>query len=179
MKLLVSSLPEGTQIVTYADDIVIFAKTRKEVASISKTLRAAVEQHPAGQLSLKRAEIYLTANDFDFLGYHLCSRKGKERVRPSKENLQRAKNLAEIDASLVLLGMDPITAIAYLKCWAASFPHWRLSARWLNHKISLIQAAKSMFELGFMRANGCSNTSERYLAFLKAMGQPKTYRYGG
>ena len=141
MKDFVSSFPEDS-VTTFADDIVLFARTKKEATSYCSALRAAIEQHSAGSLSLKTATIRRTSDGFEFLGYDFCTRKGRELVRPSRQNMRRIEAYLKWALTSIALGDDTAQAKSRLKSWAAAFSEWPGHKCWLQEKLTRIEAAR-------------------------------------
>jgi hypothetical protein len=91
MASVLGKLPQDVRVFTYAADVLVLARTRREACAVSQTLQAAFGQHPAGPFSFSRHEIRRACDGFEFLKYRFRWRRGAPRVEPSHSSLRRFK----------------------------------------------------------------------------------------
>jgi hypothetical protein len=86
------NLPQAGQIVAYADNILLLAKTYDDAVSMKKALWSALEAHPVGRLWPK-ANVFEAGQPIEFLGHQLTRRlNGMVDIQPTQANLDRFQN---------------------------------------------------------------------------------------
>jgi hypothetical protein len=83
-------VPATGVIVSYADNILMLAKSRDDVVSMANALRCALKAHPAGPLQPKR-KLFDPGQPLEFLGHKLTVKMKGVRVEPDDHNLQKFK----------------------------------------------------------------------------------------
>jgi hypothetical protein len=115
------SVPFGNvRVITFADNILLMARTKSELRSMQKALRCAFQRCPVGrfQLASKKGVCHVSAG-FDFLGYGLSALRGRVRISQSADNSQRLwRRLYRLKRDGAA-GEDVARAI---RSWAAAFP---------------------------------------------------------
>lgn len=137
MQWLISHLPNGVVVITYADDILVLSKTRKRAALSQRALERAARQHPAGNLSFKRKAIEHLKGGFDYLGYHFTMESGRALITPTIAQMNRIETRMDELLVRIMLSHDSETdnltshAVSVATSWCNSFDQWRGSGRWL------------------------------------------------
>jgi Reverse transcriptase (RNA-dependent DNA polymerase) len=125
--LLAKELPktsQGVEVVTIADDILVFTRTKAEADAILTTLPAAFAQHPAGSLRLKQSGPRRVCDGFDFIGYRFRTRYGRAIAKPSDWNEYKFRMLFNIDFARARTSRDFARLQQYVKSWCAAFELW-------------------------------------------------------
>jgi len=148
-----AELPAGVEVMTHLDDILVFCRTKRKADLSLQALRAALEQHPAGPLALKRAEIRRAYDGFDFLGYRFRRRNGEPIAQPTERNRRRfrAGMIAHILAT-ALKGEGADKARNFVRSWCGQFKLWPAAATWKALHLRDIDQAERMGE--FIHAGG-------------------------
>ena len=81
----IDSIPKHGVIVAYADNILLLAKSKDDVVSMSNTLWSALKAHPAGPFQPK-AKHFQAGGPIDFLGHRLTMSNGSVRIDPTPQN---------------------------------------------------------------------------------------------
>ena len=100
-------IPNIGVIVAYADNILLLAKTKGDVVSMSKCLRSALKAHPVGPLYSK-AKRFDPGQPIDFLGHKLTGMDGVVHIEPDDHNLE--KFTCEVASELADLTKTPLTS---------------------------------------------------------------------
>ncbi len=139
----IRELPEGTPVVAYIDDIVVFTGTKGEARAVARTLLSAFERHPAGPIRLKTCEVVRVRDGFDFVGYNYSVGRGQVRVVPAPRNLEKFEDrlddlCADIDEKLEdgeNFERELETAYKYVESWAAAFSVSPPARAWALHSL--------------------------------------------
>jgi hypothetical protein len=125
-----TGLPAGVEVLTHLDDILVLTRTKREAELSELALRVALEQHPAGPLALKRAEIRRACDGFDFLGYRFRRRKGEPIAQPTERNRRRfrAGMIAHILATAI--NGEGEKARNSIRSWCGQFKLWPAATTW-------------------------------------------------
>ena len=88
-------LTEGKyRVVRYADDFVIFAKTKEDIERVPELLEPYLDKRGL-ELAEEKTNITHTHQGFDFLGFHCRLYKESDRfkclIKPSKDSIKKAK----------------------------------------------------------------------------------------
>jgi hypothetical protein len=92
--IVIKHILDGLQLpatnINYADDFGVMARTKREVTAIAQSLIRAFAHSPVGCLQL-RNKVHGTArrvaDGFEFVGYHIRSRRGTIICQPTDKNL--------------------------------------------------------------------------------------------
>jgi hypothetical protein len=114
-------------IIAYADNVLLLAKSKSDVESMTEALSAALEGHPVGRLrpSLRR---FVPGEPVEFLGHRLKCIEGVVRLEPDDDN--KGKFQAEVNCELTYLKRTKSEAArrkclgrleGYIESWTASF----------------------------------------------------------
>lgn len=79
-------LPEGVELVVYADNLVFLGNRKNGVEEAVETFTAAFAQHPAGNFRLVNDGVRRASDGFDFMGYHIRKQRGV-RINPLKSKI--------------------------------------------------------------------------------------------
>ena len=135
-------IPNIGVIVAYADNILLLAKSKGDVASMAEALGSALEAHPAGPLYSK-AKCFDPSQPIEFLGHKLTVKNGLVRIEPDDQNLQKFTHRVEFE--LASLNKTPLPTAtrkkrlkkleAEIRSWAGAFKFCdnveALRAQWL------------------------------------------------
>ena len=102
-------IPEIGGIVAYADNILLLAKSKEDVVSMSNALWSALKAHPAGPFQPKVKHFQAT-EPIDFLGHRFTRANGVVRIDPTPQNT--AKFTKRMEAKLQRLKSAKLTPIA-------------------------------------------------------------------
>jgi hypothetical protein len=92
-------------IVAYADNILLLAKSKGDVVSMSKTLGRALKAHPAGPFYPKM-KLFDPVQPIDFLGHKLTVKNGVILIEPDDQNLQKFTH--RVKSELAYLKKTPL-----------------------------------------------------------------------
>lgn len=81
-------IPQIGVVVAYADNVLLLAKSKNDVVSMSNSLRCALKAHPAGPFEPK-LKSFAPGDPVDFLGHRLTVAKGAVRIDPSPKNMAK------------------------------------------------------------------------------------------
>ena len=110
-------IPKIGVIVAYADNILLLAKTKGDVVSMSKCLGSALKAHPVGPLYSK-AKCFDPGQPIEFLGHKLTVKNGLVRIEPDDQNLQKFRRRVESElASLTRPRCQPRLGKRGSKSW--------------------------------------------------------------
>jgi len=116
-------LPDGVELINYADDFALIGRTRADVEQAVFTLRGAFMRHPSGDLRLTDDGIRRIADGFSFLGYRFRRRRGGPFILPTDDNMQRMRNRIAQYVVSILKGGATRKLKGYLRSWQSSFRH--------------------------------------------------------
>ena len=131
------ALPDGTCVVVYADDILLFANSRDEAYTILIALLDAMEAHPTGLTVTDDVEVRRVSDGFDFLGWHFRTLNGVPQLKPSKKAQQRFHKKLKSKISAGLDGLD------YARAWARSFAPWIWDAASTETTVARVRQGRS------------------------------------
>ena len=140
-----------TPIVRYADDFVIFAKTKEEAKILKEEAKQILMDKVGLELSDEKTRITEISKGYDFLGFNIRKYSDKMLIKPSKESIKNIKQkLYEIyDTSIDLTADKLIRKVRPMATgWANYFRHvvskatlssidshiYLLTSRWINRK---------------------------------------------
>lgn len=86
------TLPNTVMVPSYADNMLIMAKTEEAAESIYKTMRSAFLAHPAGPLTPKIQGRFKPGEPISFLGHVLTQTNSKISIRPTGKNEDKFKS---------------------------------------------------------------------------------------
>lgn len=86
---VIGQLPKLGIALTYADNILIMARTAEDAVSMSKALRMLLHEHPAGPLKLNEQNLWKPGYGGQFLGYRLTLHKNTVHFAPSHKNYSK------------------------------------------------------------------------------------------
>jgi hypothetical protein len=120
-------VPSLGVITAYADNVLLLAKSKSDVESMTKALSVALEGHPVGRLrpSLRN---FAPGEPIEFLGHRLTLCKGGVRVEPDDENRQEFER--KVKRKLAYLKLTKSAAARrkrlrrseeYIQSWTAAF----------------------------------------------------------
>jgi hypothetical protein len=78
-------VPDGVEVVAYADNILVMAKSENDADAMSESLVLALKEHPAGQLWPK-IKSFPPGGPIEFLGHRITADGDDIRVQPTPEN---------------------------------------------------------------------------------------------
>lgn len=120
-----ATIPSSARVVMYADDLLVFGRTKTEARTIAKALCAALERHSAGSLNPKICETKRVCDCFDFLGYRFSRQYGKAKIEPAQASLAKfRRNCYErlLDGALDGSGFEPVRR--YIRSWVPQCAAW-------------------------------------------------------
>jgi hypothetical protein len=134
------------RVFSHADDIVIFARTRKEADLSAKALCAALKRHPAGPLEPKFVTVRRAADGFRFLGYWFKRRHGSPTAKPLpekfalfRENVRQRLN--EISAT----GQGADALRSTVRSWFRQYQEWPRHGHWCELYLRAIDNALAVY----------------------------------
>jgi len=117
-------------VTNYADNIVLHATTKADLASRIETLRCSLEELPGGPLPVKTPVIYEPGQSVAFLGYVLKPKNGQVIIEPSEKNLTTFRREFKrrwnrvLKASAQERSQRIESLRQYVRTWSASFSLW-------------------------------------------------------
>jgi hypothetical protein len=134
-------VPSIGEVLSYLDNILLLAKSKEEVVSMSKALRSALLAHPAGPLKPKPPLLNdLHGQHFEFLGHRFAITNGLVRIAPTELHENRFKN--RVTAKLIHLkkaNMTPAARAAAIERLRRYVIHWTNAFK-LSDEIEKIRA---------------------------------------
>ena len=147
---VISALPQFTEVVSFADNILLLARTEAELLSAAKTCGRLLLEHPAGPLRPVVKSRGHVSQGLTFLGYQFRLGNGCVEVAPSPDNLDRYQH--QFDEALEQIRNN---ALPYdvrhrradkisknIKYWRSSFGISNLFRDKTNSWIADIEAAR-------------------------------------
>src|SRR5262249_32022931 len=107
--IALKQVPVLGEIIAYADNVLLLAKSESDVASMTKALRVVLEAHPVGRLR-PRKTIFKAGQPIEFLGHTLLLTNGVVRIEPSEENMQEFLNRVSSDLECLQKGTQSHSA---------------------------------------------------------------------
>jgi hypothetical protein len=98
-------IPKIGVVVAYADNILLLAKSKGDVVSMSKCLGSALEAHPVGPLYSKM-KCFDPGQPIEFLGHKLTAKNGLVQIEPDDDNLEKFTN--RVASELAYLNKTPL-----------------------------------------------------------------------
>ena len=100
---LLFQVPTAGEVVAYADNILVLAKSESDADAMTESLGLALKKHPAGHLWPK-IKFFRAGGPIDFLGHRLTGHSDQLRVQPTPENREKferkmKKGLAQLTKS--------------------------------------------------------------------------------
>jgi hypothetical protein len=92
---LLFQVPAGIEVVAYADNILVMAKTASDADAMTDSLRLALKKHPAGQLWPKVTS-FPAGGPIEFLGHRLTALGDKVHVQPTPQNREKFERKMKI-----------------------------------------------------------------------------------
>jgi hypothetical protein len=123
----IAQLPDCSLVVAYADNTLLMARSKDDVASMQKALLCALAAHPAGPLTPNKPKHYEPGDAVEFLGHQIAVENGAVRVSPSDENLHGFETKFKRNISDFLAHPDPHRLWElrrFIKSWSAAFRLW-------------------------------------------------------
>ena len=123
----------------YADNIAVFARTKKEAIEVRDTLIRALSRGPAGNLRFGKKEVVKATEGFEFLGYELRVVRGNAVAKPTDDNQQSV--LDKFIGHMTRRRYDK--ARRCVTRWAPQFNLWPAIDEWLDWMLSEVEFAAS------------------------------------
>ena len=139
MSGVLTAVPKGTRLVCYADNIAVFARTKKEAIEVRDTLIRALSRGPAGNLRFGKKEVVKATEGFEFLGYELRVVRGNAVAKPTDDNQQSV--LDKFIGHMTRRRYDK--ARRCVTRWAPQFNLWPAIDEWLDWMLSEVEFAAS------------------------------------
>jgi hypothetical protein len=86
ISVVLKALPKCARAVCFADNIIVFCRTRKEAREVKEALSRALAQSPAGALTFGTKRIVKLGKRFEFCGYDFYTLRGIPTAAPTDEN---------------------------------------------------------------------------------------------
>jgi len=142
---LLQHLPEGSEIVAYADNFMVMSRSKPDATSTIEALRHALLEHPAGPLRSTCSDLYGPGERFRFLGYDFKPKLGMYRLYPMEES--RGKFESIFSTLLNRISVPGLTARQrkkrhqdlhrYVCSWTSSYSLWSGASELRNQKLTL------------------------------------------
>ena len=139
ISVVLKALPGSTRAVCYADNVIVFVRTRKEATGVKQALTRSLAQGPAGSLTFGTKEVVRLTDGFEFLGYDFVTRRGVPTATPTEENQRKIFN--KYHQHMRRRQYD--AARDCLDQWAAQFNLWTSMGSWLWVYMTDIDNAES------------------------------------
>jgi hypothetical protein len=144
-------LPDCGVALSYADNILLLAKSGKDVVTMITALSCVLHDHPAGPLALKEPKIYEPCQPVEFLGYSLLIGNTKDIIEPTPDNLQNFKANFEHSIKKVsgkhsskLMQEEAVKELKdYVIGWTHAFSLWHGFKQYRDLHIAKIEMATS------------------------------------
>ncbi|WP_420418332.1 reverse transcriptase domain-containing protein [Pacificispira sp.] len=119
----------SARLFAYADNILVLARSKRELALTQTTLITAFAQSPVGELRLvPKSDQRRVCDGFEFLGYWFRRRKGKTQVKASQRNYRKLIKACEKRMSKLPkrdgFWRDEVLE-QMLRSWFPQFSAWR------------------------------------------------------
>lgn len=147
---LLFQVPVGGEVVAYADNILVLAKSDSDADAMTESLGIALKQHPAGPL-WPRIKPFPAGGPIYFLGHRLIAHKDKVRVEPSPANRERFE--CKMNAQLARLRNSSLAPVARdrlvqdlksdLSSHASNFRHCEGVKEYRQYWLTQIASAKN------------------------------------
>ncbi len=92
---LLFQVPAGIEVVAYADNILVMAKTASDADAMTDSLGLALKKHPAGPLWPKITS-FPAGGPIEFLGHRLTALGDKVHVQPTPQNREKFERKMKI-----------------------------------------------------------------------------------
>ncbi|AYG59685.1 hypothetical protein [Rhizobium jaguaris] len=121
------------ELVNYADNFALLARTRRELEAAIQSLSAAFGQHPAGDMRLTCDGIKRLSDGFVFLGYQIKRVRGKVEAVPTGKNVEKFARKFDRLAARQVVGEDAggKEMLRAVKAWRAAFREWQAGDFWI------------------------------------------------
>lgn len=142
-------LPDCGVALSYADNILLLAKSSKEVVTMIKALSCVLQSHPAGPLKLKEPKKYMPGQSVEFLGYSLSIGNKKGIIEPTLENLHKfeaefkggIKKITGKHSTKLMQEKAANSLMKYVESWTQAFPLWPELKQYRDSHIAMIKTA--------------------------------------
>lgn len=151
---VLAQMPDVGVVLTYADNILLMARSAKESVSMRIALSKLLSEHPAGPLKLNKPKTYKPGQPVEFLGYRLTVNGAKCYIEPSQKNLKqfhaetvrRLKNIEAEGTSIYFRKVLVSKLRRYVKSWPNSFKLWPGGEQHWKKYMSLVDKTNSTFD---------------------------------
>jgi hypothetical protein len=123
-------IPKIGVFVAYADNILLLAKTKEDVVTMSKVLRSALQAHPVGPFQPKMKQ-FDADQPIRFLSHKLTFKNGTVHIEIADHKLQEFKHRVTSEVIFLKQANGKLSPLAferrsqelakYIRSWAASF----------------------------------------------------------
>ncbi len=140
---LEADLPEGVTLRAWSDNLILTARTRRELELAREALARALRGNPTGRLEL-RGRIRRHDWGTTMLGYRIQTWKGRPIIQPSYRNYLAWKRgfRSALRRDMQEGASQPHHTRDFLEGWAGTFRAWSAANMWKERK--LIEAAREL-----------------------------------
>ena len=140
---LEADLPEGVTLRAWSDNLILTARTRRELELAREALARALRGNPTGRLEL-RGRIRRHDWGTTMLGYRIQTWKGRPIIQPSYRNYLAWKRgfRSALRRDIQEGASEPRHSRDFLEGWAGTFSAWPAANMWKECKLE--EAAREL-----------------------------------